>query len=94
MTHEDQVFIVDVMVATSVISRPEGAATKFNAIVKVCKYRGLHEKHHFIPMAMEVHGTPGCDMDRFIKKCVYLSTINNQEIINLVCLHLVFQVTR
>jgi hypothetical protein len=30
------------------------------------------EGHHFIPMAMEVHGAPRCDMDRFIKECVHL----------------------
>jgi hypothetical protein len=41
-----------------------------NTIVKIFKYRGLHEGHHFIPMAMEVHSAPRCDMDRFIKECV------------------------
>jgi hypothetical protein len=35
----------------------------FNAIVKICKYKGLHERHHFISMAMGVHVTLGHDMD-------------------------------
>jgi hypothetical protein len=45
---------------------------ELNTIVKICKYRGLNEGHHFIPMAMEVHNTPGCDMDRFINKGAHL----------------------
>jgi len=45
---------------------------KFNTIVNICKYRRLHERHHFIPMAMEVHDTLGHDMDRFIKECACL----------------------
>jgi len=28
--------------------------------------------HYFIPMAMEVHNAPGCDMDRFIRECAHL----------------------
>jgi hypothetical protein len=40
--------------------------------VKICKYRRLYKKHHFISMAMEVHGAPRCDMDYFIKECVHL----------------------
>jgi hypothetical protein len=55
---------------------------KLNVIVKICKYRRLHEGHHFIPMAMEVHGASRHDMDRFIKECACVfSTINNQEVI-------------
>ncbi len=45
---------------------------KLSAIVKIRKYRGLHEGHHFIPMAMKVHGALECDMDRFIRECVRL----------------------
>jgi hypothetical protein len=45
---------------------------KLSAIVKIFKYRGLHEGHHFISMVMEVHGAPECDMDRFIKECACL----------------------
>jgi hypothetical protein len=60
------------MVALSVINRPIGVATKLNAITKIRKYRRFHERHHFIPMAMEVHGTPKQDMDHFIKECAHL----------------------
>jgi hypothetical protein len=42
---------------------------KFSTIPNIRKYKGLHERHHFIPMAMEVHGAPGHDIDRFIKEC-------------------------
>jgi len=45
---------------------------KFNAIIKICMYRKLHDEHHFILMAMEVHGTPKCDMDNFIEECARL----------------------
>ncbi len=45
---------------------------ELNTIVKIRKYREFHEGHHFTPMAMEVHGTPRCDMDRFIKECARL----------------------
>jgi len=60
-------------VATSVISRLASVVTKLSAIVKICKYRGFHERHHFIPMAMEMHGAHGCDMDHFIKErvCIF-----------------------
>jgi hypothetical protein len=57
------------MVASSVINRPTCAIMKLNAITKICKYRGFHEGHHFILMAMEVHSAPGHDMDCFIKEC-------------------------
>jgi hypothetical protein len=50
----------------SVISRPTATAAKLNIILKIHKYKGLHEGHHFIPMAMEVHDTPERDMDCFI----------------------------
>jgi hypothetical protein len=56
----------------SVISQPANAATKFNTIVNIRKYRRLHEGHHIIPMAMEVHRAPRHDMDRFIKECACL----------------------
>jgi len=36
------------------------------------------EGHHFIPMAMEVHGAPGRDMDHFSSRNVFIfSTIND-----------------
>jgi hypothetical protein len=43
------------IMALNVITLLAGAAMKFSAIIKICKYRGLHEGHHFIMMAMEVH---------------------------------------
>jgi hypothetical protein len=80
MIHEDQVFIADVMVtnptretmALNVITWLASVATKLSAIAKIRKYTGLQEGHHFIPMAMEVHGAPECDMDCFIKECACL----------------------
>jgi len=50
----------------------EGAAAKFNIIVKICKYRGLHEEHRFIVMVMQVHDKFKCDMDYFINECAPL----------------------
>jgi hypothetical protein len=81
MTRENHVFITDVvvtdptweMVALNVMSWPIGEIAKLNVVVKIRKYRGLHEGHHFILMAMEVHNTPGRDMDHFIKECARLS---------------------
>jgi hypothetical protein len=67
--------VIDLMretMALSVINQLVSAIVKLNVIVKIHKYRGLHEGHHFIPMTMEVHGTPMHDMDRFIKECVCL----------------------
>jgi hypothetical protein len=60
------------MVATNVITRLIGAIVKLSAIAKICKYRGLHERHHFISMAMEVHGTLERDMDHFIRESACL----------------------
>jgi hypothetical protein len=56
----------------NVNNRPTCVVAKFNTIVKICKYKGLHERHHFIPMTMEVHNAPECGMDRFIKECACL----------------------
>jgi hypothetical protein len=55
-------------VALNVNNRPIGAVVEFSTILKIRKYRGLHERHHFILMAMEVHDTPKCDMDCFIRE--------------------------
>jgi hypothetical protein len=41
--------------ASNVISWLANAGVEFNAIVKIHKYKGLHEGHHFMPMAMEVY---------------------------------------
>ncbi len=43
---------------------------ELRAIIKIRKYKGLHEGYHFIPMAMEVNGALGHDMDYFIMECV------------------------
>jgi hypothetical protein len=79
MTWEDYIFVADVVVidpvwkivALNVINWLTGATMEINAIVKICKYRGFHEGHHFIPMAMEVHGAPKHDMDHFIRECAH-----------------------
>ncbi len=63
MIWEDQVFVTDVvvidstreMMASSVISRLTSAVAELSTIVKIYKYKGLQEGHHFILMAMEVH---------------------------------------
>jgi hypothetical protein len=57
------------MMTSSVISRPIGVTMELNIITKIRKYRRLHDGHHFIPMAMEVHNKPKRDMDCFIKDC-------------------------
>jgi len=79
MTRKDQVFVVNVMVidstqetlASSVISPPIGAIVEPSAIVKIHKYKRLQKGHHFILMAMEVHGALEHDMDRFIREFVH-----------------------
>jgi len=80
MTRKDQVSVANVVftnptwktLATSVISRPTDVAMKLNTIANIHKYRRLHEGHHFILMAMEVHGAPRRDMDYFIMECARL----------------------
>jgi len=80
MICEDHVFVVGVVItnptwetmATSVINQLACVVAKFNTTAKIRKYRRLHKGHHFILMAMEVHGAPGHDMDHFIKECVHL----------------------
>jgi hypothetical protein len=76
MTREDQVLVAYVVVidsmwetmALSVIIWPIGAIVKLNAVIKIHKYRRLHEGHHFVPMAMEVHDTLERVMDCFIRE--------------------------
>jgi hypothetical protein len=60
------------MVAMNVISQLASVIVKPNTIAKICKYRGFHEGHHIISMAMEVHNTLRCDMDHFIRECACL----------------------
>jgi len=61
----------EIVVLTFII-QPTNAVAKFNAIVKICKYRGFHEGHHFILIAMEVHNAFERDMDRFIREWAHL----------------------
>jgi len=56
--------------ATSVFSQPTNVVVELNTIAKIHKYKRFHVGHHFISMAMKVHGTPKRDMDCFIKECV------------------------
>jgi hypothetical protein len=64
MTQEDQIFVANVVVidltqetmVLSVINQLVDATMKLIGIVRIHKYRRFHEGHHFIPMAMEVHG--------------------------------------
>lgn len=58
--------------ATGLINQLIGVVAKFNAIVKIRKYRGIHERHHFIPMDMQVHGAFKRDIDNFIREFVCL----------------------
>jgi hypothetical protein len=60
------------VVALSVINRSTSAIMELNVIVKIHKYRRLHEGHHLILIAMEVHNTLEHDMDHFIKECAYV----------------------
>jgi len=60
------------IIIMSVINWPRGAVAKLNAIVKICKYRKIHERHHFIPMTMEVHDALWHDIDCFINECAHL----------------------
>jgi hypothetical protein len=56
-------------VASNVIGQSACVIAKFNAIVKIYKYKKFHEGRQFILMALEVHNTLGHDMDCFIKEC-------------------------
>ncbi len=80
MIREDKVFVVNVMVtnltrnmlATCVINWLANVVVKINAIVKIHKYRRVHEGHHFISMSMEAHDAFKHDMDHFIKECAHI----------------------
>jgi hypothetical protein len=80
MTQKDHIFIVDVMVikptqetmVLNVITQPTCVVIELSVIIKVCKYKRFHKGHHFISMAMEVHDTPMCDMNHFIRVCACL----------------------
>jgi hypothetical protein len=80
MTCEGQVFVAHVVfidlawetMGPSVIIQSASVITKLNAIAKICKYKSIHERHHFISMAMEVHCALKCDTNHFIRECVHL----------------------
>jgi len=80
ITYEDHIFVANLAVidptwntmTMNVISQPIGAVMEFSTKAKIRKYWRLHEGHHFILMAMEMHGAPRLDMDCFIKECVHL----------------------
>jgi len=80
MTQENQAFIVDVVVTdlmqeamvSNVNSQSTSAIMELSTIVKIHKYRRLHEKHHFTLMAVKVHNTLERDTDHFIKECACL----------------------
>jgi hypothetical protein len=59
-------------VASNVISQLASAVVKLSTIAKICKYKGLHEMHHFILMAMDVHSAFGRDMDCFVREHAHL----------------------
>jgi hypothetical protein len=59
-------------VVSSFISQLVGAIVELSTIVKIRKYKRFREGHHFIPMAMDVHGTPWRNMDHFIMECACL----------------------
>jgi antirestriction protein len=60
------------MMIMNVINQPTSVVVELNTIAKIHKYKRLHEEHHFISMAMEVHNTPEHDMDCFIRECAHL----------------------
>jgi hypothetical protein len=60
------------MVTSNIISQLASVIMEFSIIAKIHKYKRFLEGHHFIPMAMEVHGILGRDMDRLIRECACL----------------------
>ncbi len=67
--------IIDLMrevTTLNVINRSTSVIVELSVIVKIHKYRRLHEGHHFILITMEVHNTFEHDMDHFIKECAYV----------------------
>jgi hypothetical protein len=71
------------MVALNVITWLACVVIELSTIIKIHKYRRLHEGHNFISMAMEVHNAPKRDMDSFIKDMPIFSTIDDQKVIYL-----------
>ncbi len=63
--------------ASRVITQPVGVAMKLSTIAKIHKYKGFHEVHHFISMAMEVHSAFGHDIYCFIRE--YANLFHNRQ---------------
>jgi hypothetical protein len=61
------------IVASNVINQPSSVDMELSAVIKIHKYRRLHEGHHFIPLALKVDNTPMRDMDHFIREfaCIF-----------------------
>jgi hypothetical protein len=91
MTQKDQVFVANVVVidstqetmALSVITQPVSATTKLNTIANIRKYSELHERHHFILMAMKCITHSGMLWIVSSGSVLVFSTIFDQEIIYL-----------
>jgi hypothetical protein len=49
--------------AMNVINRLINVIVELSDITKIRKYKGLHDKHHFILTAMEVHEAPKHGID-------------------------------
>jgi hypothetical protein len=89
MNHKDHIFVTNVVVnnmtweivVLNVISRPTCAIAELSNIAKIRKYKGLHEGHHFILMALEVGDALEHDMDCFIKEFACFSTADDWEVI-------------
>ncbi len=85
---KDHVFIVDVVVIDlmwetmflNVINQPTITIAKPIAIAKIHKYRTFHEGHHFILMAMVVHGTLGVIWIISSRNVLVFSMINDKII--------------
>jgi hypothetical protein len=87
---KDYVFVVDVvvidlmweMVFLNVINQPTVTIAEPIAIAKIRKYGMLHEGHHFISMAMVVHGTSGVIWIISSRNVFVFFMINNKKIID------------
>jgi hypothetical protein len=101
VTWKDQLFIADVVVinlmhetmASNFISWTANASVEFNAIVKIHKYKGLHEGHHFMPMAMELYNTLETRYGSFHHGKHVFSMIEIRRSFVLVFFHSIFQAT-
>jgi len=79
------VVVIDLMWETmflNVINQPIVTIAEPIAIAKIRKYRMLHEGHHFIPMAMVVHGTLGVIWIISSRNVFVFFMINNKKIID------------